>query len=226
MNELLVIILFIVTPLVASPTSEPPTQGVRTGSTMECRNVTKVLGFAVVDVKNSTVLPFFTKPDSSKPPQLTIKLFQDQAINSITHRVEGVGPFRPATLHLDYHLLELSVQSRNQGWLKVVVDEQTDRTLWIREGRDVRFVSWLSTMRSAFSVVRTNQKMNQLRIKPLSNSRALRLRGKDCFKVERMRGEWIRVAQQSHCGESAGQVGWVRWRDNRGCLLIYIHPFA
>ena len=228
MIRAIIIILFIVSPLDASPTTEPQTQDVRARSATECRNVSEVLGFAVVDVKDLTVIPFFTKPDSSEPAVLTVRLFHDQAINSINHRVEGVEPFRPATLHLDYHLLQLSVKSRHRGWLKVVVDEQTDRTLWMREGRDARFVGWLARMRGAFAVERTSQKVNQVRVRPLANARAVQLAGKDCFKVQRMHGVWIRVVQQDHCDEASSTSvrGWVRWRDNRGCLLVYIYPFA
>ena len=228
MIRAIIIVLFIVSPLDSSPTSEPHTQDVRAGSATECRNVAEVLGLASVHVKDMTALPFFIKPDSSEAPALTVRLFQDKAINSINHRVEGAESFRPATLHLDYHLLELSVQKRHRGWLKVVVDEQTHRTLWMREGRDVRFVGWFSKMRGAFAVARTKQKVNQLRVNPLANARAVRLREKDCFKVERMRGEWIKVAQQGHCDESSNTSvrGWIRWRDNRGCLLVYIYPFA
>jgi hypothetical protein len=224
----IIIILFIVWPLYASPTSESHTQDVRAGSATECRKVAKVLGFAAVDVNDMTALAFFTKPDSSEAPALTVRLFHDQAINSINHRVEGAAAFRPSTLHLDYDLLELSVLSRRQGWLKVVVDEQTHRALWMPERRDVRFVGWLSKMRDAFAVARPNQKVNQLRVKPLANARAVRLRGKDCFKVDRMHGEWIRVTQQAHCDEPASTSvrGWVRWRDKQGCLLIEIYPFA
>jgi hypothetical protein len=224
----MIIILFILSPLDASPTSDLHIQDIRAGSATECRNVSEVLGFAAVDVKDMTVLPFFTKPDSSQAPLLTVRLFQDQAINSINHRVEGAAPFRPATLHLDYDLLELSVKSRHHGWLKVVVDEQTDRTLWMREKRDVRFVGWLSKMRGSFAVARTNQEVNQLRLKPLANARAVKLAGKDCFKVERMHGVWIRVVQQDHCDENSSTTvrGWVKWRDNRGCLLVHIYPFA
>ena len=222
----IIIILFIASPLNASPTSDLHIQDARAGLATECRNVSEILGFAAVDVKDKTVLPFFKKPDSSEAPGLTVRLRIKQLI--INHRVEGTGTFRPATLHLDYDLLELSVKSRRPGWLKVVVDEQTDRTLWIREARDVRFVGWHLKMRGAFAVARTRQEINQLRVKPLANARAVRFRGKDCFKVERMRGEWIRVVQQDHCDEASGRSvrGWVRWRDNRGCLLVHIYPFA
>jgi hypothetical protein len=224
----IVILLFIMCPLNASPLIAPNTKAGHKGTTSECRNVSDVLGFAVVDVEDGTVLPFFAKPDSSEAPALKVRLFQDQAINSINYRVEGAGPFRPATLHLDYHLFELSVKNRRHAWLRVVVDEQTGKTLWMREREGVRFVRWLSYMRSAFSIARTDQKINQLLTDPFTNARKVRLRGRDCFKVERMRGDWIRVVQQEHCDEIAETAvrGWVRWRGNRGCLLVHIFPFA
>jgi len=223
-----IILLCILCTLGASPKSESHTQDVHERTATRCHDVSDVLGFGVVDVEDKNVLTFFTRPDSSEPPALTIRLYQDHAINSINHRVQGAEHFRPATLHLDYHLFELSVKTRRQGWLKVVVDEQTARTLWMREGRDVRFVDWLSKMRSAFVVVRTNEKVNQLRAEPLVNSRIVRLAGTDCFKVERMQGNWIRVVQQDLCDDTSGAPvrGWVRWRDNKGCLLVDIYPFA
>ena len=222
------IVFVVLCPLGTSPKGESHTQDIHKRPARECQDASEVLGFAVVEVEDKTVLPFFTKPDSSEPPALTVRLFQDPTINSINHRVQGAEHFRPATLHLDYHLFELSVKSRHRGWLKVVVDEQTDRTLWMREGRAVRFVGWLPKMISAFGVARTDQKINHLRVKPLAQARVVRFTGRDCFKVERMNGDWIRVVQQDHCDQvSRTSVrGWVRWRDNRGCLLVDIYPFV
>ena len=229
-----VILILILCTLGSSPKSERPAQvphrdtviSVVTPSA-ECDKVSDVLGFAVVDVAAGTVLPFFAKPDGSKPA-LTVRLYYNQATKSISHRVEGGEQFRPATLHLDYDLWELSVKNKQEGWLKVVVDEQTGKTLWVRERRPVKFVGWLSKMRGAFSIERTRPKANPLRTVPGAKAREVKLAGRDCFKADRMRGDWIRVVQQDHCDGASrwSASGWIRWRDDRGCLLVHIYPFA
>lgn len=134
----------------------------------------------------------------------------------------------PKAHKLDYSLFELPVKNKRNGWLEVVVDEQPGKTLWVQESKAVRFVDWLAFMQKAFAVERRSVKGNPLRIEPNSNEREVKFESRDCFKVEGMQGDWIRVIQQDHCaGASSHSIrGWLRWRDDRGCLLVNIYPFA
>ena len=197
----------------------------------ECENITNIIGYAVVSFDSNTVLPFFAQPNSSKQPVQLIRFYNDSAVNSLRFRAEGNKTYsllRPEMHHLDYSIFELPVRSKRNGWLEVIVDQQKWITLWVEETQTVRFVNWLSRMQQAFSVERKSPQTNPLRFRSTGDAKEVELKGRDCFKVTQMQGNWIRVVQQDYCEQdsSSSASGWIKWRDERGCLLISIHPFA
>jgi hypothetical protein len=198
-------------------------------SARECDNIKNILGVAVVSFDSTTVLRFFAKPDSSKPPVQVIRFFNDSTTNSLSFRVEGNDRYsllRPESHKLDYFIFELLVRSRRNGWLEVVVD-QTGKKLWVGEGQTVRFTNWLSKMRKSFAVGRIDPTANPLRIKPTGSAKELMLKGvADRFTVGQMKGNWISVIPQSNGIRGSSVVGWIRWRNSRGCLLVSIFSFA
>jgi len=217
-----------------SPRSEqfaqtPPTQ--EAASVGECENTSKVIGFGVVSFDEKTVLPFFADSDASKQPVQVVRFYHEPAINSLSFRVEGKGSYsllRPEGHKLDYSIFDLPVRSKRDGWLEVLADQESGKTLWVREDQTVRFADWLSKMQGAFAVARVDRAGNPLRAEPAGTGNEVKITGRDCFKVSEMRGDWIRVVQQDICnGRSSSRgSGWVRWRDTQGCLLMEIFPFA
>jgi hypothetical protein len=206
-------------------------QAVTTTDRGECENTSNIRGFAAVSFKETTVLSFFAEPNSSKQPAQVIRFYNDLNINSLSFRAEGKETYsllRPEAHKLDYSKFELPVRSRRDGWLEVEVDEQGGKTLFVQENQAVRFFDWLSYLQESFSVERKRPEDNPLRVKPAGNAVKVKLRGRDCFEVKRMQGNWINVIQKDHCdGDSNPPVsGWLKWRDERGCLLIMIYPFA
>lgn len=198
----------------------------------ECQNVAGVLGFADISFDASTVLQFFEKPDASGKPAQTLRFYDDPAINSYSFRAEGEKSYpalRPGAHKLDYDLFELAVVNRRGGWLEVVVSEKKDETLWLKEDKLVRFKDWLQGMKDAFAVARIKSTINPLRAAPSANAKEVSFSGRDCFKVVQMKGDWIKVSLQDHycSGTPEPNVsGWLRWRDENGCLLVEIFPFA
>ncbi len=57
-------------------------------------------------------------------------------------------------------------------------------------------------MQKSYAVESYEPKVNPLRIKPAEDAKEVKMSGRNCFKVEQMRGNWIKVVQQDHCGES------------------------
>ena len=198
---------------------------------LECQNVTDILGFADISFDATTVLYFFDKPDASEKPAQTLRFYNDTTINSYSFRAEGEKSYsalRPEAHKLDYDIFNLAVVNRRNGWLKVVVGEQKNKTLWLKEGKLVRFKDWLQDMKEAFAVGRIKSTINPLRAKPDATAKEVSFNGRDCFKVEEMKGDWIKVTLQDHCSDAPKQSvsGWLRWRDENGCLLVEIFPFA
>jgi hypothetical protein len=189
------------------------------------------MGFGVVGFDEKTIIRFFADADSSKPPIQVVRFYHEPAVNSLSFRVEGKGYYsllRPEGHKLDYDIFDLPVRTRRAGWLEVVADQESGKTLWVRENQTVRFADWLSKMRGAFAVARLKPGGNPLRSEPFGPASAVEIVGRDCFKVSEMRGDRIRVVQQDHCNGVSGSAGsgWVKWRDNQGCLLVEIFPFA
>ncbi|MDQ1557115.1 MAG: hypothetical protein QOD32_175 [Pyrinomonadaceae bacterium] len=214
-------------PEVTSAVTPPATAGTH----IECENISRVLGLAVVKVDVTTVVPLFAKPDSSGQPVQVIRFYHDPATNSLSYRVEGKetdSRIRPKHSKVDYDIFELSVLNRRGEWLEVVVNEDTGRTLWLQENQTVKFKDWLTVMRGSFAVESKEPKVNLLRASPADDAKEVKLTGRGCFKVEQMRGNWIEVVQQDHCEKFEGKPakGWLKWRDEAGCNLVSIYPFA
>ncbi|HYG10842.1 MAG TPA: hypothetical protein VD835_12910 [Pyrinomonadaceae bacterium] len=201
------------------------------GTDSECENVSKVLGYAVLHFDGTTAVPLFAKPDSSGQPVQVIRFYDNPATNSTDFRVEGEGIYaqlRPKGMKVDYGVFHLSVLSRRGGWLEVV-DEETGTTRWLQENKTVEFRNWLKYMQESFAVGAHGSDGNPLRLKPADDAKEVKMIGSGCFKVEEMRGDWIKVVQQPHCEEVkvvTPATGWLRWRDKGGCMLVSIYPFA
>jgi|GEM_PF-4360632 len=197
----------------------------------ECENISRVLGLAVVNVHLTTVVPMYPKPDASGQPVQVIRFYDDPATNSLAYRVEGGGAdaqIRPKHSKVDYHIFELSVLDRRGEWLEVVVNEDTGKTLWLQENQNVEFRDWLAEMQESFAVEAYKPKVNPLRVKPAEDAKEVKMSGRGCFKAVQMRGNWIKVVQQEHCEElrATPATGWIKWRDDAGCMLVAIYPFA
>jgi hypothetical protein len=197
----------------------------------ECENISGIIGSANISFDELTVIHFYSQPNKAKSPAQTLRFYNDTALRMISFRAQGEKTYlelSPDRHKLDYFQFHLSAVSRRNGWLEVIVGSQKDETLWLKENKNVRFEDWLQSMKGSFAVGRRARQDNRLRAKPDSAGIALNFNGKDCFKVLDMKGDWIKVALQNHCGEAPEQsvTGWFRWRDENNCLLVEIFPFA
>ena len=202
---------------------------------LECENITGILGSAYINFDAKTVLYFYDKPDASQTPAQTLRFYENTALLMYSFRAEGEKSYfelNPKRHKLDYSLFDLAVKSRRNGWLEdwleVVVGEGKNETLWLKESNAVEFKDWLRVMKESFAVGRRDSKANPLRAEPNANAKEINFVGRDCFKVKDMKGDWILVELQNHCSEATEQFvsSWLRWRDENGCLLVEIFPFA
>lgn len=220
-------IAFPVVALIATPQETPSPE-----PEFECQNVTGILGSVDIIFDDKTVLYFYDKPNASQAPTQTLRFYDDTTIKSYSFWAVGEKSYselNPERHKLDYSLFDLAVVNRRNGWLEVVVGEQKNETLWLKESKLVRFKDWLQDMKEAFAVGRIKSTVNPLRVKPDANAKEINFNGRDCFEVEDMKGDWIRVKMQEHnCSEKPKPSisGWIRWRDKNGCLLVEIFAFA
>ena len=216
-----------VSPVVASTATPQETPAPK----FECENITGIIGTADISFDATTVLYFYDKPDERQTPAQTLRFYNDTNLKMFSFRAEGEKSYfelNPERHKLDYSLFDLAVKSRRNGWLEVIVGEQKNETLWLKEGKAVQFKVWLRDMKESFAVGSKDSKSNPLRAEPNANAKEIHFAGIDCFKVKDMKGDWIQVELQNHCSEAPEQSvsGWLRWRDKNGCLLVEIFPFA
>ncbi len=206
-------------------TIEPQEPGV------ECENTNGIIGFAEISFNGTTVLRFYEQPKTTAAPAQILRFYEDRDLKMDSFKAEGKKAYsllRPEVHKLDYYLFDLAVRTRNNGWLEVIVDNQSDETLWLPEGKIVKFENWLQKMKSSFAVGRRTKENNPLRIGPDLNTEEVGFLGDDCFRVVEMEGNWIKVNIASHCSDAPKQTvsGWIRWRDENSCLMVEIFPFA
>lgn len=197
----------------------------------ECENITGIIGKADIGFDATTVLYFYEKPGAEQTPAKTLKFYNDTNLKMLSFRAEGEKSYfelNPERHKLDYFLFDLAIKSRRDGWLEVVGSEQKDETLWLKESKSVQFRDWLQDMKDSFAVGRIKSVSNPLRVQPDAHAKEITFAGRDCFKVEDMKGDWIRVLLQNHCSDAPEQSvsSWLRWRDENDCLLVEIFPFA
>ncbi len=198
---------------------------------VECQNIKDIIGSADISFDGKTVINFYEKPNASQPPAQILRFYEDKELKMDSFTAEGEKSYillNPEMHKLDYYIFDLAVKSRRNGWLEVVVDDQKNKTLWLQENKSVKFEDWLQQMKTSFSVGSLNIESNPLRLKPEATAEKIIFEGNDCFEVIEMKGDWIKVNLQNHCSDAPIQSvsGWIRWRDENGCLLIEIFPFA
>lgn len=184
------------------------------------------LGIGLVDVNfnDKTVIHFYDHPGAPSPAR-TIRFFNDESINSwsIVELKSVQRWLAPESLWLDYNSFVFRCLGRRLGWFQVVVNNTTGESYWVKSSPILLFRTWEDFLKGMFSVTRSRHFPQDLRVRPSAKSRALKLRGGDCFDVVEMRGDWIRVNQAGHCEapDTSFRSGWIRWRRGRTLLIDY-----
>jgi len=184
------------------------------------------LGIGLVDVNfdDKTVIHFYKTPRVTSPSR-TIKFFDDKSINSwnIVDLQSARTWLAPESLWLDYHSFVFRCIAKRAGWLQVIVNNRTGESFWIRSSQKIRFSTWDSFLKRMFSITRNDRFPQKLRAEPSDTAQEIRFRGRDCFDVIAMRGDWVRVKQAGHCEspDKRFRSGWIRWRRGRTLHIEY-----
>ena len=116
--------------------------------------------------------------------------------------------------------LYLPVIAKKQGWLKVIHDD-AERSAWANNRRGWMFQRWeeFLTGRKVTVLKGIRKDYYQLRKEPLISAEAMENSEKyPALEVLAVAGDWISVT----VGNSP--VGWLRWRDDNGRLLLQLKP--
>jgi hypothetical protein len=132
----------------------------------------------------------------------------------------------------DYHIGEpyyiilfdcLRIQNE---FCEIIVNEQTKEKKWIKLSETIRFEPWEVFLKNVVCVSQIDFYSNPVRIEPNESSNILLGQGTQCWAVEEMRGNWIKIKYSEidlnpEDKELARFRGWIKWRDNNDFLIKY-----
>jgi hypothetical protein len=131
--------------------------------------------------------------------------------------------FRPFAFHPDYFVLALKCVGKDASRFKVVVNETTGLTKFIRkDDHALKFQTWREHILDLFAVGFDPSK-NPLRIAPGGRAKAVRLPKDGTFHPLQINGRWLKVRwntsdERKDKGKKVG-YGWVKWKENNRLLI-------
>jgi hypothetical protein len=182
------------------------------------------LGIGLISIKfnDKTVLHFYSSINNSKPVK-TITFLNDKTINSwnIKNLEEQKKWLKPEILWLDYNLFVFRCEKQKSDWFKIIVDNETGKSLWIKKSEIIEFSSWEKYLEEMFRVERLS-KLNSIHKSPKENSEIIKYSEEECFQVKSMKDDWIEIFT-SECEESKNEIksGWIKWKVGNKLLIKY-----
>ena len=141
---------------------------------------------------------------------------------------------RPESWWPNYYLFAFHALEARGDWARVVVHEETGRTLWLRTGGAVAFMPWEAFLTERVTIVqREDAEANPVRTAPEADAKRAELpeiiAGEDwigdCWVPAEVRGDWVRVQPSDLCRanwtEPAEPLGWIRWREGDRLLITW-----
>jgi hypothetical protein len=186
------------------------------------------LGLISINFDDKTTLYFYSTPHDKKPNR-TISFFNDKTINSynILDLDKHQEWLKPEILWLDYDQFVFRCLTVQDSWLKIIVNNETKETLWLKKSDLTIFRDWETFLKEMFGVARLPDQRQKIRTLPNDNSEEINYEGQDCFQVKSMKGDWIEIFSADYCDESFTdsktkiKSGWIKWRQGNQLLIEY-----
>jgi hypothetical protein len=160
----------------------------------------------------------FRQADNSKSQNLQLQLYKEPGLS----RVGMLNRSRLSVNEWIFGLQEgnppLIVSARKGDWLQIYYDD-AGRKAWVAPRNKGRFQSWEQYLKRQTGrlLPGLQQKYYQLQQQPGGSLLAM-LSPLQVFKVLKLENEWGMVLADQ------AQIGWLRWRDEDGRLLMGINP--
>jgi hypothetical protein len=191
----------------------------------------------------------YSEPKDGAATIAVVEWSQKSSINGIRMSSPGGSPMSAYAdkLFISYYptlnVAMMAVVSENgQGWAEVVYDQQAHKTAWVRLGlpdetqpkstASADDLSHFGVFQTWFEFMKLNAKSSGIYwlTGVADYNRALRSKDEDTaklisitiirkLKVRYVRGNWLLVEIQDF--EMNSPIGWVRWRDDDGNLMIF-----
>ncbi|MGZ9675643.1 hypothetical protein [Flavobacterium sp. GNP001] len=196
--------------------------------TLEIAQTDLGLGLVVINFDDKTTLQFYSTPND-KEAKRTIQFFNDKTINSwnIRDLDKQKKWLKPEILWLDYSQFVFRCIAVQDNWLKVMVNNESEETLWLKKSDLTTFRDWGNFLKEMFGVARIIDKQQKIRTLPSESSEEIMYEGQDCFQVKSIKGDWIEIFTADYCDESYTESetkiksGWIKWRQGNKLLIEY-----
>lgn len=182
------------------------------------------IGIVVVDFNESTIVEFYSSPDSSLKPVKSIKFYDDH-VNQVwkiknmeTHKLW----LKPEAYNPLYDLLAFRCVSVKDGWNEVIVNNSTGQKYWVKATEIIKFNDWLTFLQNGKCISKGKTEIRILE-NPEENAKAVEFTGKECFRIKSMKEEWIEITLPvvDQTGILIEKTGWMRWKNGNDLLIKY-----
>lgn len=182
-------------------------------------------------VSDTVVFRFFENPKDAAPSQQLSCYFNWSSIprKEVIIERDYRNWLSPMIFKDDsvsgYYKVYLTCVSRKGYWLEVIVNEQTQKKMWIKEEKFVRFHRWADIADKKFLTISVN---TAVYARPDTNSVQATI-ASNCFEIDKINGDWMQVSSaDAELCDSYGQARlkkvWVRFKTSeRLNITVDIH---
>jgi hypothetical protein len=188
--------------------------------------VTLGIGIVKIEFDTKTIIDFYKLP-TDKSHYKRIEFFDDKEIktwNIKNLEVERTW-LKPELLWVDYSQFNFRCKSITNDWLELIVNNENGMTLWIKQTKATKYLTWEEYLKGMFGVERREDYKQKIRMLPNDTSDEIKYEGRDCFEVKSLKGDWIEINSTDQCDEGDNKIkidsGWIKWRDGDELMINY-----
>jgi hypothetical protein len=182
------------------------------------------IGIVLIDFDENTKVDFYASPLADVKPVKTLSFFDDHVhqVWKIKNYEEHKSWLKPEAYNPLYDLLAFRCVENKDGWMRVIVNNNSGLTYWLKESEVNKFTDWLSFLQKKHCIIKRKINMPILE-NPEENAKIIEYNGKDCFSIKSMKDEWIEITipQADKSDAVAQRTGWVRWKKGNDMLINY-----
>jgi hypothetical protein len=184
-------------------------------------------GLVKIEFENRTVIDFYKVP-TDKVHYKSIEFFFDVETDewTIDSLVTEMKWLKPEVFWLgNSQFAFFRCKSQMTDWFELIVNNENGTTLWIKQCRLAKFVTWEEYLKSMFVVSRIINEKQKIRKLPSDTSDEIEYDGGDCFRVKKLKDDWIEIFTPDNCDikyiKTKIESGWIKWRKGDKPLVDY-----
>lgn len=179
------------------------------------------------NTSDTTIFRFYKQPNDSNFVRVLSFYFDWSTIprHEKIAQPDYRGWLSPMTFFDDttsgHFRIYFTCKSIKDGWFEIVVNETTRESLWIKDNKQIQFYKWQKLIRKNSVTIATNSTVYSKRD---TSSEILSENGGDCFEVNKIIGNWMRVNSRkselcNYDDKLPQDQMWIRFRTSGGIAV-------